>query len=122
MVESYELKNALLAYPTRCPPLENLLSSAFFLVGPERLTSSLIKAWRPVLPFSGSLTSTPLTGRGILGLWTQRLGDEGGEEEMGPGERDGVWLTSVKRKRVTKMRKHKWRKRRRLARQSSDRK
>lgn len=98
-----------------------MLSPAF-LLGAERLTSSLMKAWPTALPFSGSLNSILLTERDQLGLWSQRLGDEVGEEEMRPGERDGVWLSSVKRKRVTKMRKHKWRKRRKLSRQSSDRK
>ncbi|CAM9570916.1 unnamed protein product [Hapterophycus canaliculatus] len=33
----------------------------------------------------------------------------------------GLWATSVRRKRVTKMRKHKWRKRRKLQRQSASR-
>ena len=45
--------------------------------------------------------------------------DEG--EEIGRLFEGGLWATSVRRKRVTKMRKHKWRKRRKLERQSASR-
>lgn len=60
-----------------------------------------------------------------LGLLRQPLDQEEelcGEEDGGGSELfGGVWQTSVKRKRVMKMRKHKWRKRRRALRQSAAR-
>eukprot|EP00903_Cladosiphon_okamuranus_P015700 g14493.t1 len=49
-------------------------------------------------------------------------GYEEGGEKIGYLFGGGLWATSVRRKRVTKMRKHKWRKRRKLERQSAARK
>lgn len=48
-------------------------------------------------------------------------GESWGDAAGAAGLSEGVWQTSVRRKRVSKMRKHKWRKRRRVERQSASR-
>ncbi|CAM9218602.1 unnamed protein product [Ascophyllum nodosum] len=106
--------------PSRVSISDHLISAEI-----KRFTAAVMNQWGPVLPPLRTLTST-FMGRDQLGLLLQPLGDgEGGVEGQQEEEEtafDGVWQTSVRRKRVTKMRKHKWRKKRRLARQSSARK
>lgn len=96
--------------------------SCFFL-GVEQAATGLLQQWG--LPLALFRTLPYVFAGAELGLLSRPLDEEGelcGEEHGGEGELfDGVWQTSVKRKRVMKMRKHKWRKRRRALRQSAAR-
>ncbi|CAB1096815.1 unnamed protein product [Ectocarpus sp. CCAP 1310/34] len=99
--------------------------------GLKQATAGLLQHWASPLALSGAFPFVlPGVGRPAL-LPQSPEHDQGCEEDedeeeegvdlIGGLSEGGVWATSVKRKRVTKMRKHKWRKRRKLQRQSASR-
>lgn len=99
--------------------------------GVKQGTPPLLQRWVPPVVLLGALPT--LSAHYLSGVLPRSLGEEEDEEEdesegeswgdaaAAAGLSEGVWQTSVRRKRVSKMRKHKWRKRRRLERQSASR-
>jgi len=103
-----------------------------FAAGLRQATTGLHKPWAFPVALLGAIPFA-LPGLGHRAFLPQSLERDRGYEDCGGGEGSGeqgardlfegvhLWATSVKRKRVTKMRKHKWRKRRRVERQSAAR-
>ncbi|CAM9782409.1 unnamed protein product [Scytosiphon promiscuus] len=105
------------------------LKAAEALEGFNRATAGRLQHWSSPLALPGA-SALPLPGFWQpvpLPRWPEHSSgcdDDAGEprEDGAGGLSDGgLWATSVRRKRVTKMRKHKWRKRRKLQRQSASR-
>lgn len=114
---------------SRLPYCFHALDCSF--AGLKQATAGLLQHWASPLALSAAFPFVlPGVGRPAL-LPQSPEHDQGCEEDedeeeegvdlVGGLSEGGVWATSVKRKRVTKMRKHKWRKRRKLQRQSASR-
>lgn len=103
--------------------------ATLYIAGAKVTATGLLTQWAPPLAVLGALPLV-IFERMYTEFLPTSMGEVEEEEEeeevhQGIGRElslfEGVWQTSVRRKRVTKMRKHKWRKRRRRDRQSAAR-
>lgn len=112
------------------PVVANFVSSAVFSLHRLLRYLGLKQTWASPVALSGAL---PFVFPGLSQYaplpqslehgegYEERAGEELGDDGLGGLFEEGVWATSVRRKRVMKMRKHKGRKRRKLERQSASR-